>query len=459
MALEGLTLVLGRSEFSRFEAERSAVVVRVVSAGNVSEPLTFAYRLIRKQATEVEVFSGEGTIPVGNPPVMVLFSIDLKTAKDADGIPAATSGTYAVEVMAGSITERTPDFVVSLVTADQMRALYCRGATLYSNDVLKPVKQPSRVTGVTIAATEAVRARAVKNLTYTVTEGVRTLQWGTGPAVTLTEGLTQEILLDTDRSYVEVTVDWYALPSESAAEAILIDKERMDDTALRGHIRQAVSEVEGFLKCFVEPMRCATQPYFAAPEDGEYFDREVEPVAYYKSDFNALGIVWHMQLGQPNLLKVDTMEGWLGDTKVLSVESGSYQVNRKAGTVDILPHHSQYSYLWHFFNQRYYWGIRDYVANFWRWKGKAGIPIADDDVLKMVGFTAAITIMTVAGQAYKGGYSSESISKDGVTQSRSYTASAVYGIYSATIDQYEKWLKDNKDRIVQRIGGIRMVTL
>lgn len=456
MALEALSLLLDRSEYSRFEPSRARVGVRVVASGTTAAETPLTYRLLRGA---VEVATGDAVLAAGSPPAPILVEIDLAVLVDADGIPKATAGVYAVEVTAGGLTETTTDFLVSLVTVDQMRSAYCRGATLYSNDVLLPVRQPSRVTGVTVTATEGVRPKTVKNLTYTVSEGTRTLQWGAGPAVTLTEGLTQEILLDTDRSYLEVTVDWYALPAESAAEALLIDKERMTDDAIRVHLRQAVAEVEGLLKCFIEPQRCATQPYFSAPEAGEWFDREVEPTAYYKSDFNDLGIAWHLQLGQPNLLKVDAVEGHLGDTKVLTVESGSYQINRKAGTVDILPHHSQYAYLWHFFNQRYYWGIRDYVAGFWRWKGKAGIPVVDDDVLKLVGFTGAISVLTVAGQAYRAGFASESISKDGVTQSRSYTASAVYGIYSATIDQCEKWIKEHRDRIVQRHAGVRMVVL
>ena len=79
---------------------------------------------------------------------------------------------------------------------------------------------------------------------------------------------------------------------------------------------------------------------------------------------------------------------------------------------------------------------------------------------------AAIELLISAGTAYRSGYSSENISRDGVSESQTYTASATYGIYSAHIDEYKEWLygknsgdKGNLKKIKDKFLGIPMVTI
>ena len=66
-----------------------------------------------------------------------------------------------------------------------------------------------------------------------------------------------------------------------------------------------------------------------------------------------------------------------------------------------------------------------------------------EKTVELITKAAAIPILTVAGQAFRGGFSSQSISRDGVSESVSYTSSAIYGIYSATIEEYKTWIKEN----------------
>jgi hypothetical protein len=112
-----------------------------------------------------------------------------------------------------------------------------------------------------------------------------------------------------------------------------------------------------------------------------------------------------------------------------------------------------------FFQQINFWGYREYIADFWRYIAVAGLPETPADILKLVGYKAAVSILTIAGHAYRGGFSSESTSKDGVSRSVSYTASASYGIYSATIENNEKWIKENAPKLRTQYRGLSMVTL
>jgi hypothetical protein len=77
------------------------------------------------------------------------------------------------------------------------------------------------------------------------------------------------------------------------------------------------------------------------------------------------------------------------------------------------------------------------------------------EILKIGGMTAAIPVLTVAGQAARGGYSSESISKDGVSLSTSVSK----GLYGDTIAEYKEWLDKNRNRIISRYRGLLMETI
>jgi hypothetical protein len=64
-----------------------------------------------------------------------------------------------------------------------------------------------------------------------------------------------------------------------------------------------------------------------------------------------------------------------------------------------------------------------------------------------------------AGSALKAGISSESVSRDGVSESTSYTQSAMYGIYSHVTIPYQDWLDSNLPMLKRRLGGVSFVTL
>jgi hypothetical protein len=65
----------------------------------------------------------------------------------------------------------------------------------------------------------------------------------------------------------------------------------------------------------------------------------------------------------------------------------------------------------------------------------------------------------VAGQAFRGGFASQSLSRDGVSESVSYTASAIYGIYSATIEDYTKFINREIKQIKGRYRGVNLIVM
>ena len=461
--LTGLSLRLDKSEYSRHEPQRSSIRVRVVPVPNTGLADTVMLAIRRKGGPVIftQQVNLDGNLPKGQ-----IATIDLTAIKDADGIPLAIRGDYQLDAYSpadgytdpniAGLQTASADFRISLITIEQMRKGYCFGAPLYASDTPAPLRQPVVVTGVTIDEVSEGTAPGVHSLAFD--QANNTLSWSGGQAVTI--GSSQEILPDQYGGYVQVTIDDFDLPAADASEGILIDKEKMPDETIRDEIEKAIAQAENTdLKVFLEPYRIATEPFFSDVPAGNWYDRKVSPVMFTRRDFNINGMDWHLDIPVQQLLKIDNLVGYMGNTQALNISSGAFAVNKRSGMLDVLPYNSQYSYLYTFFTQLRFWGVREFIADFWRYSGVAGLETCPADVLKMIGYTAAVTILTVAGQAYRGGYSSESNSKDGVSRAVTYTASATYGIYSASITEYKEWLKINLPRLQNQLRGVLGIVL
>jgi len=450
MALTAINIKTDRYEYSRFEDNRSKIRVRVLPtpATGLTQELVTITLLRGTQAILQQSVTLNGDYPKGH-----IAEIDLNSILDAEGIPTCTRGEYTVQAEQEDILAAAT-VRVSIITVDGMRSGYCFGAPLFNYDTMAAKKQPTLVTGVTIRKVSERTKAGLYNLTYT--KATSSLTWGDGTAVPIGANSTDEIIPDAKGNYIEVDIDQFELPESDAAEAILVDREIMSDDTIRDEINKAVAEVENtLLKVWVEPIRFATEPFFS---QGGY-DRKVEPLAYYANDFTRNALVWHLNLPLQQLIKVEEISGYIGNTVALQLANMAFTVNRKAGTVDVLPYNSQYAHLYTFFVQLSIWGVRDVIAGFWRYSGVSGIERMDGDIVKLIGLVAAIPILTIAGQAYRGGFSSESTSKDGVSVSKSYTSSASYGVYSASIEEYKKWIEKNTKRLRNKYRGIPMVTI
>lgn len=450
MALTGLQIITDRTEYSRFEPGKEIIRARVIptpTTGLAGE--TVGVRLVRRDGGVVAstTVTFDGDAPKGT-----IVELDTR-ATDADGIPAVVRGEYTVEASQDSIAASAP-IHVSVITAEKMRRGYCQGAPLYSSAIMAPKKQPSAVTGVTITSISERTKPGVYALAYNRTDG--TLSWAGGIPIELNTGNREEILLDTLGNYIEVNIDHFELPATDAAEGILVDRQAMSDDHIRQQVNIAIDGVETALRVAIEPMRVATEPYYSNPQPGQYFDRKAPALAYYRNDFNQRGLAWHLDLPVQQVQKVSLVEGYMGNTRALEIASGALAANKTSGALDVLPYNSQYSYLYTFFVGINFWGVRDFIADFWRYIAVAGIDTMPGDVLQMVGYNAAVTLLTTAGQAFRGGATSESISKDGVSRSASYQPQGVYG---AAITEYKDWLKTNTPKLRNRYRGIPCVVL
>ncbi len=451
MALTGIDIHLNRDEYSRYETARSVVKARIIptpATGLVSESVVVS---IEKKgipvATQAVLFNGDaakGTI----------VEFDLNTIVDADGITHINRGEYTVTATQGATTT-AKRFTTAIITADEMRKSYCQGLYLVAGQKLAPKRQPSLVTGITITNVSQGSKKGVVALAYDSTAG--TLTWGGGTAIPVTEDSTSEILIDVRGNYIEVDVDYFNLPAADAAEGILLDAEDLQNDFLVAEIEKATQEIENQLKIMLEPTRTATEPYYSNPDQGEYFDKPAIARCFYEKDFNMRGMGWHIDLPYNQIGKVTDLCGYIGNTKALELKSGALSVNRKSGVVDVLPYNSQYAMYWTFFIGINFWGVREFIADFWRYKAVIGLNEPKPaEIIKMVGYAAAVSILTTAEQAWRAGLTSESISKDGVSRSQSYNAK---GVYDAAITEYKDWLKTNIPRLRNLYRSIPMVVL
>ena len=448
--LTALQIDTDKSEYSRLEPSRSTVKVRILptpATGLVGEIVTLS--LIKKGVT---IWSTAVTFTGGFPKGQVVL-VDLTNIKDALGVTHINRGVYTLTATHGAISA-SQSFSVAIMTAAEMRKSYCQGLHLISGYKLAAKRQPSLVTGVTIVDVSKGSKAGVFALSYDST--AETLTWGGGAAIPVA-GEENAILIDAKGNWIEVDIDPFSLPSTNAAEGILLAEETLDDEYLRREIEKATQEAEILLKVNLEPTRIATEPYFSNPGEGEYFDYCAMPVMYQDRDFNMRGLNWQLHIPYHQVSNISVVEGYIGNSQALTISSGALSVNRKSGMLSVLPYNSQYTIFYTFFLTFNFWGYREFIPDFWRYKGTIGIEEnTPGDILKLVGLIAAQSILITAEQAYRAGTTSKSISKDGVSRSETYNAK---GIYDTTIQEYKEWVKVMAPKLRNQYRGLPCVVM
>jgi hypothetical protein len=101
------------------------------------------------------------------------------------------------------------------------------------------------------------------------------------------------------------------------------------------------------------------------------------------------------------------------------------------------------------------------VPNYWTLTYITGFHNIPKDILEAIGKQAAISVFTILGDIVVGaGIASKSQSIDGLSQSISTTASAMYNAFSARIGQYEKDLEKTLiPRLKARYVGITLMSM
>ncbi len=308
---------------------------------------------------------------------------------------------------------------------------------------------------------------------------IRTLSWNGGTSVPITAtgvfilplGIPSPIskLGARSREYICVRVtSLLALPETNVVEDILIDKKTLDDATLRRFICEAISWVENdLLATPIEPTNVVTDRdpttiQFAAGVNAPTpiftdtdFDIIASPLTYFVPRTQGSWI--QIQMPWPQLLRVDSLFGAIANTRVIDIDLEWIEHAEQSGLVQLVPFNQEIAF--DFVGLLWVNAIRgaSELPNFWHYNAIVGLRDTPKELQELVAKKAAINALIVAGMALRPGVGSISLSRDGVSESVSYTTTAQYGIYTGTITAYKEWIQEETGRLRAKYRGLTMV--
>lgn len=487
----------GVIEFSRNERGREVVSLFVFPTPNdvtvIGEEITVRFMKARRNRDEEVVQARQVYTFAAVPPQEgIEFSLDLRKVvySIADPFPLMRRGDYYITVehsggptYPSGVETKTDDFRITLLTVDRLEREWLFGATRRSNDDRQMRFQPKQITGVRIV--EISRSHPLDVYPLTWAQGRETaggcaqdnmyLSWNKGEVVKVDmrvpEGIHEQyILMDEFRTgYVVAQVDPRYVPDTSVTERLMVDRDLISRESIRRWVDEETDWLEdGFLYTPIEPALCVSDVTLRdlSPSAGsrvrplpENYDYDKKGVAImYKPPTAGHWIDVMIPFGMP--LKWEYLVGSLEHTRIVDVNTDWIQ-QAHGRMVQLVPFNQSLAY--HFIGLMYVAALRGPVElpSFWRYRYWAGVrdETTPLDLIEVIGMRAGIKALNVLGQAFRGGFSSQSISKDGVSESVGYTASAMYGIYSATIEGLQKRLDKLEPQLKRRYFGVYLVTL
>ncbi len=321
------------------------------------------------------------------------------------------------------------------------------------------------------------------------TTEVRTLSWNGGPVVSITGpgryllrrgagaggvscgGNNPLSVFGVDRDYVEVRVTSdVLLPTTPVTEEILIDRREIDDETLQRYIDAAIDWLEEVeLAVRLEPTNITTDidastlqysagiglgaPIFTDSD----FDFVVSPLTYFigKNNQEWMGI----QTPYMSILRVDNLFGAIATTRVIDIDLDWIHFYEVGGLIQLVPFNQQVAF--DYIGLIWSSSLRGPVAlpNFWHFNMIVGLRECPAVLREVIGKKAAIDALTALGQAFRPGVGSTSLSRDGVSESISYTTQSQYGIYTGTITAYKEFISENLQKFRGKYRGATMVVV
>lgn len=451
-----LQIVLDHEEYSKYDGAVAVVNASITATGGTNLD-TLSWSIERMDG--YGIVTG-GTYPLSGPSAVI--STDLRTLSDVDGINWANAGSYIFRVSdLVSGRQATASFIISIITVDEMKRKWIYGVSLESSDLIAPIIPPRFVTGVTFVDFSREHNVGPSDLVY-VSGPPKTLSWAGGPPQMVFTGKQRLVLIGACNEYAVVDVDSTLLPLTDTSETIVIDRKKMTDTDLRGFIKQAVGWVEGYTHVAAEP-RIAMSPTFWLQENKPFVDELTQPQSWYRPENTWQWLNFKVPVRR--LLKVYEVEGFFQSVKSTVIPLGSWEVHDEYDGLLVFIPRTGSIINWETIQttfMNFLFG-RDFVPDFWHYRIAHGLRSLDIEsnisFREAIAKKAAIDILLQAGSAQKAGISSESVARDGVSQSVSYTQSAMYGIYSHITIPYQEWLDKNMLWIKRRIAGLEFVTL
>jgi len=371
-----------------------------------------------------------------------------------------------------NVAGNSDDFGINIITANGLRDTYLFGIDLQSSDVRSPKFQPRQITGVTVEEVSRNHRLAFFPLNLVVqgsgTTALVSMSWDNGELIPVTANNTEYLLPASGdgAEYVRVAVDFYRLPTINTRESIFIDELTISDDTIRDYIRRATDLVEFTqLHVYLEPTQLVTDldvSDLTFTGDGNSIvinsdhDFVINPVTFYP---RREGHWIDIQFPVVRILDIEELYGAVANTRVVHINTEWIEFNEYSGFTELVPFNTELAF--DFVGLIWVESLRSAtpVPNFWHFNLIAGLRDITGEVVELIGKQAAIPALTVAGQAFRGGFASQSISRDGVSESASYTSSAIYGIYSATIEEYKNWIRENVIQIKNKYRGPLLISL
>lgn len=459
-----ISLSLDYEEYSKFELDRNTIGITWAAAGGgdmSGEVLRFQLIKARRDR-DVAVWTQDVTISGSTDPQGGIVSVYLPDLYDADYIHLVRRGRYLIRctsVTNANVTTDTADFPISLITVNQLKRSYFFGLDLSANAVFAVKFQPQQITGVNVEAVSPNHPLIFAPLTYVYEAGppvVRQLSWGGGPLVPITGPGQYLLKLDCNGSnYIQVRVKSPLLmPTQSMVEELLVDKQVIEDAQIRRWLEQAYDWWENDkVSVFLEPTRVSTdhtQPGNVTPD----FDLLGQPLTFYP----VIPSRWiEVMFPYPQMLKVEQLWGQIANVRIIDVALPWVERTQANGMAQLVPFNQQIAF--QYIGLVWVESLRGVIElpNFWHFDLIAGMRNLDPVVIEILSKKAAIEGYIVAGQAYRRGLASQSISRDGVSESVSYTASAMYGTFGASIEQCNLFINREIKNLRSRYRGFNIM--
>lgn len=461
-----VSLAIDLEEYSKFESDRNAITVSwtAVSSGSMSGEKLRIQLIKARRTRAVAVYDEEITISGASLTETGTEIIRLLEVIDSSQVNLIRRGLYFVRISSVTtpgIFADSADFPISIVTAQGLRKSYLWGLNIAANDVRMVLFQPKNVTGVEIVSVSSNHPMSFYTLTHVYVPGppvVHQLSWFQGPLVSITAPGTYILKYDCNGTdYIVIRVrSVSALPTSNQTDDLLVEKDQMTDEMLRRFINQACDWWENDkVSVFLEPTRLVTPV-------------ELSNIPTVDWDFIVRGITFYpvvpakwidILFPYPSLLQVDDLFGHVANTRVVDIDLHWVEISEKNGFVQLVPFNTTSAF--RFIGLIWVGSLHGAMElpGFWNFNIVAGMRNLDPVVYEILSKKAACDALTIAGHAYRGGFSSQSVSRDGVSESVSYTASAIYGIYSATIEDYRKFIDKEIKYLRGRYRGLNLQVL
>lgn len=481
-----------RNEHGR-EIVRLFVIPDPVDGTQAGEEITIRLVKARRgkdeevvQATKTYIFDGTETA-FGVP-----FEFDLRHIYYSNKypFPVVRRGMYFFDIEhsggttgPSAVHAESDEFRVTLMTTDLFEEMWLKGATRRANDDRFVRFQPYEITGVRIIEVSRNHVLNMFPLNFVIggesPDAARFLSWDEGRSVRLDmsipKGIHRQYTLPnrSRQDYIIVQVDPRKLPTEHVQEDLVIDRDLIKRHTLRDWLDAEMEWLERtYLHVPIEPALIVSDftlsslnvgPGAAtsqgAPMLPENFDYDIKgpPITYYPPT-EGHWINLRVPFWKP--LKFEYLVGALENTRIIDIPV-DWIHKGDSGFITLMPFNQSIAY--HFIGLMHVHSMRGAVnlPSLWRYRYWAGIESEEtpEEILEIIGMRAGVKALTVLGQMFRGGFSSQSVSRDGVSESVSYTASATYGLYSATTTQYEKILQKSLPQLKRRYYGVPLTVV